>query len=122
MDERVNILADQEKLNNLIEDWSRKTAGKIKNRLPKDTGEATRRTESRTKKKNNEIEKVSFRIPRYVVFVTKGVGRGRGINSGKTKPNPAFNDVLNEEIPELTKLVTDNFHDRILNTNRAFIK
>jgi CRISPR/Cas system CSM-associated protein Csm2 small subunit len=128
MAEAFNIEAEQNKLNNLVEDWTRATTSKMKALLAsapisdQSTGQAARRTSAAVKKKNNEAERIAFKIPRYVVFFTKGVGRGRGINSGKTKPNPAFNQVLDEEIPKLSQLITDNFQDRIINATNAYIK
>lgn len=60
------------------------------------------------------IDKIKISFERHGVFVEKGVGRGRGINSGKTKPQPWFNPVIMEKVPILADELGENAANMIL--------
>lgn len=47
------------------------------------------------------IRSVGVKIDKHGVFFEKGVGRGRGIGSGKETPNPWFNPVMEKMAPKL---------------------
>lgn len=64
--------------------------------------------------------RIRFTFPRHYVFVEKGVGRGRGINSGKTKPKPAINPAIEQHLAELADIAADGCAD--IAANRLFIK
>ena len=72
------------------------------------------------KKKYGVPERVSLSFPKHYVFVEKGVGRGRGINSGKAKPNPAINPAIEAHIEELADIAANGMAD--VAVNNIFIK
>lgn len=51
--------------------------------------------------KSGLMDRIGVKMVQHGIFVEKGVGRGRGINSGKTSPQPWFNPVIEEAIPPL---------------------
>ena len=65
-------------------------------------------------------ERVRLTFPRHYVFVEKGVGRGRGIASGKTTPKPAINPAISAHIEELADIAADGCAS--IAANRLFIK
>lgn len=69
-------------------------------------------------KKDGVTSKVSFKMPRHMVFVHKGVGRGTKISAVGTtgrKAKPWFNPVLEKNIPNLVDIVADHHGAMILN-------
>lgn len=122
-----SIQQDINLLNALVEDWKNKTIPQLKGNYQSylkggSTGEGLAAIKGFVHKRHGEAERVAFKIKRYQVFFEKGVGKSRGINSGRTTPRPWFNKTLERALPELQNLVTENFHDRIINLNNAFIK
>ena len=67
-------------------------------------------------RKTTAIDKIKISFERHGVFVEKGVGRGRGINSGKTKPNEWFNPVIMEKVPQLADELGENTANMLLKT------
>jgi hypothetical protein len=62
--------------------------------------------------------RVSFKIPRHMVFVHKGVGRGTRISqvgSTKRKPKPFLNPVIEKNIGKLGDIVADHQGTMIVN-------
>jgi hypothetical protein len=62
--------------------------------------------------------KIRFRMPRHMVFVSKGVGRGTKISqvgSTNRKAKPWFNPVIEKELSKLTDTVADHHGALILN-------
>jgi hypothetical protein len=62
--------------------------------------------------------KISFKMPRHMVFVHKGVGRGTKITdvgSTNRKAKPWFNPVIEKNLPELVDIVADNQGTMVLN-------
>lgn len=71
------------------------------------------------------INKVSFKFPRHMVFVHKGVGRGvpaseAGSSRTTRVPKPWFNDPLTETTEELADGLAAHFADA--SVDRIFIK
>lgn len=62
------------------------------------------------------IDKIKISFEKHGVFVEKGVGRGRGIQSGKANPQPWFNPVIKEKVPQLADELGANAADMILKT------
>lgn len=66
---------------------------------------------------------ISYKFPRHMVFVAKGVGNGvpaalAGTSATKRKPKDWFNKVLDEEIEELADGVAERTGDAIVNSLR----
>lgn len=72
------------------------------------------------KEKYGIPERVRLSFPRHYVFVEKGVGKGRGINSGKTTPKPAINPAISAHIEELADIAADGCAS--IASQRLFIK
>jgi hypothetical protein len=47
------------------------------------------------------VKRIGFSLSKVGVYQEKGVGRGRGIHSGKTTPKPWFNPTISKNIQEL---------------------
>lgn len=60
--------------------------------------------------------RIGISFERHGVFVEKGVGRGRGINSGKTKPKEWFNPVIRDRVPQLAQELGESTADILLKT------
>lgn len=60
--------------------------------------------------------RIGVSFERHGVFVEKGVGRGRGINSGKTKPKEWFNPVIRDKVPQLASELGESAADLLLKT------
>jgi hypothetical protein len=64
------------------------------------------------------VNRIGFKMPRHMVFVHKGVGRGTKISQvGSTKrvPKPWFNPVIERNLPKLVDIVADHQGTMILN-------
>lgn len=127
MNQQVNIQQDIDKLNNFCDDLARETEEDIKLWLAKETsdnatGETLNKTKGEAVKEQGEVQKLRYKIKRSLVFFVKGVGKGRGINSGHTKPHPGFNQVVNNSAKKLSAFVTENYMDRIVNISKGEIK
>lgn len=70
-------------------------------------------------KKAGVVSKISFKMPRHMVFVHKGVGRGTKISQvGSTNrvAKPWFNPVIERKLDELVDIVAENQMTMILNS------
>lgn len=70
------------------------------------------------RKKAGVVTKISFRMPRHMVFVHKGVGRGTKITQvGTTNrvAKPWFNPVIEKKLDELVDIVSDHQGAMVLN-------
>lgn len=61
--------------------------------------------------RTDRIDRVGVSFVQYAVFYEKGVGRGRGIHSGKTQPHPTINPVLSLHVPILANRLGMNTAD-----------
>ncbi len=108
--------------NNFLDDKAREMAALVRLAVGKytkaGTGELKRRIRARTKKTAGMVDRISFAMPRYGVFFHKGVRRGVSANAAGRKENPFLNEVLDEEVPQLTQQLTDFNHEAILNVAR----
>jgi hypothetical protein len=69
-------------------------------------------------KKAGVVNKISFRMPRHMVFVHKGVGRGTKITQvGTTNrtAKPWFNPVIEKNLDNLVDIVADHQGTMVLN-------
>lgn len=70
------------------------------------------------KKNAGVINKISFKFPRHMVFVSKGVGRGTKasqVGSTNRKPKDWFNGPIERRMDELTDIVADHHGTMVLN-------
>lgn len=117
-------------LNNLCVDWSKLVTNQAKQEIGRfvkaSSGyhglELANSLRAYVKKRNGEPYAVSFKFKRYGVFFQKDVGRGRPISNTNRRPRPWFDNPVNDNIDKLVSGITDNFHDRIVNTSRILIK
>jgi hypothetical protein len=72
----------------------------------------------RTPKKSGIISRISYTIPRHMIYVHKGVGRGTKIDQvGNTnrKAKPWFNPVIDANINKLADTVAEELGTEIIN-------
>lgn len=146
------FMADLSLLNNYNKDvgeWTAQSRRQMKMevlRMVLNIGPGYENLKSGVGKYAGEVSKLSFNFPYYMVFVHKGAGRGYGGNksglftkgdgskgttsktsmgrmgTGRRKPKPWFNPVIEERFPALAELVR-NYHAGkvILNIQRVLI-
>jgi hypothetical protein len=115
-----HAISMEEELIQKIKTWSQATLSQLKGRASSyQFARKMKATVGKTRDKS--AIKAGFQLPRYAVMRHKGVGRGRGINSGKTIPDPFLNEVLNNEIPVLSGIVAEHYQDLVLNSSRILI-
>lgn len=108
--------------NAAIQAWENSTFGQIRSRYmslinsPNRSGEGLETLRDSFGKKFGTIERISYRFNRYLVFVHKGVGKGRKIGSGKERPKPWLNPVLDAEVPKLADIVAGFKADQAVNS------
>lgn len=108
--------------------WSQATKGKLVSRIQElnirhsDRSKSPKAAEKsltvRTPKKDKLISRVSYAIPRHMIYVHKGVGRGTTISQvGNTNrvAKPWFNPVIEENIDELADIVAEEIGSEIIN-------
>ena len=134
-----------------VRNWSADTKRKIKREVlqltAKYSGQGYAKQEAKTRLYAGEASKITFSFPYYMVFVHKGAGRGYGgsiskkftnakggksgtnplsfgrMGSGKRKPKPWFNPIIEQQFPQLADLVTDYKTDKaILQMQKILIK
>lgn len=73
---------------------------------------------ARTPKKGGLIERVSYIMPRHMIYVHKGVGRGTKISEvGNTnrKAKPWFNPIIEKKIDALADIAAEELGSGIVN-------
>ena len=88
-------------INNTITARKVKILQRLKASAWRSSREFKLRAGERIDKNTGIIDSIGFSFERHGIFVEKGVGKGRGINSGKTNPMPWFNPIMDEEVPLL---------------------
>jgi hypothetical protein len=76
-----------------------------------------------TRKKDGLINRIGYNIPRHMVYVHKGVGRGTPIEKAgttKRKAKPWFNPVIDRHINSLADTVAEELGSALI--NNLFIK
>lgn len=104
-----------EELRTNVQAWIARVIASVQGANP-----ALKSFRGKLKEKFGIPERVRLTFPRHYVFVEKGVGRGRGINSGKTIPKPAINPAISAHIDELADIAADGCAS--IAGNRLFIK
>lgn len=121
--------------------WSRNTKGKMQLnvlRMALSIGPGYKNQKVGVKNYLGEASKIDFSFPYYMVFFHKGAGRGYGgiktglftkksgskgitnplsfgkMGTGKRKPNPWFNPVIEQQFPELADLIKTYHGSKVL--------
>lgn len=131
MESRFNI---EDRYNTAVDEWRRSVVAELKGSMDalgikhvktvngKGSKRAARgQVGSRTRKNNNMVSRISFRFPRHLVFVHKGVGKGRPIS----KPSGAkewFNPVVEARMEGLADIVAENVSDLVVSTSFERLK
>lgn len=106
---------DYENLNANIKKWIGRVIASARG-----ANTALKQFKGSIKKKYGAPERVSLTFPKHYIFVEKGVGRGRGINSGKATPKPAINPAIEAHINELADIAAEGMAD--IAVKNIFIK
>ncbi len=117
-----------DKANEKIDGWGTDVLGQLKTEIDaqgirhskkSDSPKAARESLTKTNRKNDGlIERISYRMPRHMVFVHKGVGRGTPIEKAgttKRKAKPWFNPVIEKNIDRLADVVAEELGSAIVN-------
>lgn len=100
-----------EQFNGQVKNWNFKNYQGIKDRYlslinsPNRSGEGFETLKYRLGYDYGEIDRIAYKFNRYLVFVHKGVGKGRAAGSNKVNPKEWLNPVLDENVPELADIV-----------------
>lgn len=122
-----------DKANSRIQTWAIEVESKIKARIV-DLGirhsanspsarAAVNSLKTSFRKASGLINRISYAIPRHMIFVHKGVGKGTPIEKvGQTNriAKPWFNPVIDDTIEDLADIVAEETGDAII--NNLFIK
>jgi hypothetical protein len=111
---------EQDALQSLLADFAKEVESKIRSSASKYG--FSRNIKVRIKKTQSGDFVMATQLPKYSVLRHKGVGRGRGINSGKTIPDEFLNRVLDQEMPRLAEIVATHFQDLQVNASRSLIQ
>ena len=113
-------------LNHFAEDWGRKVANEAKaniRKMAKNGGErGAASIKPSTRQKDGEVEVVSMKLERHLVFFQKDVGEGRPIGRSGRKERPWLNDAVDNNIDSLKDFISENMGDRIVNAARMGIQ
>lgn len=130
--------------------WGRETKRKMKLRtlqLVLHVGPGHDNQKVTVRKYLGEANRIQFAFPYYMVYVHKGAGRGYGgtktglftrknggkgitrkssmgrMGTGKRKPKPWFNPVLEERFPALAEIIADYHGGKVMaDINKILIK
>jgi len=69
------------------------------------------KTSEKKERSTSKTIAIGISMEKHGVYVEKGVGRGRGIQSGKTKPMPWFNPVIELYVPIIAEDLAINSAD-----------
>lgn len=136
--------------NQQVQGWSNETKRKMKLRtlqLVLSIGPGHDQQKVSVRKYFGEASKIQFAFPYYMVFVHKGAGRGYGgsktglfttrtgrkgvtnklsmgkMGTGKRKPKPWFNPVLEERFPALSEIIAAYHGGKVVaNIEKILIK
>lgn len=119
--------------NRKIRKWGNSTAAKLRSQVVslgiKHTSKspspraAINSISARYRERDGLINRVGYVIPRHMIYVHKGVGRGTSIEQvGNTKrqAKPWFNPVIEKNIDELADIIANDLGNSII--NNLFIK
>lgn len=122
---------DETNLTDAVKQWANETNGLLKLRISNFSRGKTRAKINEKKLKDSLFKKVyveyrsglpqriAWGFAKHGVFREKGVGKGRGIKSGKTNPAPWFNPTMQVQVEKLADIVNDKFAE--LTVKKIFI-
>ena len=105
--------------NRIIEEWRRKLTSELRVAASVSYDKFRIKTRSTKNNINGSIFRIGVSMARHAIFYEKGVGRGRGISSGKTTPNPTYNPVMKRSVAILADQLAINEADLLA---KALIK
>jgi hypothetical protein len=108
-----------EELQKFLQKFAKDLEGKVRNSASKYG--FSDKIKVKVKKMGDDF-KLSIELPRYSIMRHKGVGKGRGIKSGKTTPDEFLNRIMNEEMPNLSAIVAKHYSDAFINMSKTLIK
>lgn len=89
-------------INSIAEDWRADTTAKLKTSGGRISHRQFRiRSKAKIEQSTGTVYALGFKMDKPGVFVEKGVGKGRGIGSGKENPRPWFNNIMEQQAPIL---------------------
>ena len=113
-----------QKMNDEVNGWRNDTLSSLKKEItdlgighnPKaDYRPAKSVMTARSGKKYGIVNRVSFKFPRYMVFVHKGVSRKHPISNPR-EAKEWFNPVIDRKIESLAEIVAENTGDQLVET------
>jgi hypothetical protein len=106
-------------INKTINEHRLELTSKLRANAGRSSREYKLRSNNRVDRNSGGIFAIGVSFEKHGVFVEKGVGRGRGINSGKANPMPWFNPIMESYIPimadELAINAADLLHKAMIN-------
>lgn len=116
-------MSDVDALNRKVKEWAQtqefRALANINSLGVINTGRLFSELHNKLGYKSGMVDRVSFKFPRYGIMVEKGVGKGRGIRSGKTNPRPWLSRALDEAaISELADIVASESANMAVNATR----
>jgi hypothetical protein len=119
---------DMDAFNSDVNKWTKETKSEVVSEIgalgivhrenSKSPVAAQKALKTSQRKNAGLINRISFRMPRHMVFVHKGVGRGTKITDvGSTNrvAKPWFNPVIEKKLDELVDIVADHQGAMVLN-------
>jgi len=89
-------------INSIAEDWRADTTALLKSSGARISRRQFRiRSRSKIEQSTGTVYALGFKMDKPGIYVEKGVGRGRGIGSGKEDPQPWFNNIMEQQAPIL---------------------
>lgn len=111
------------KLNDDVSKWRKDTESKLKESMDaagikhsdksKSPVAARDALKSAQAKKFGVVNRISFKFPRHLVFVEKGVGRGHPISNPR-EAKPWFNKIVEDQMESLADIVAENTADKVV--------
>lgn len=106
--------------NREVQQWTKGKQRKLRTTLKRkriyQTGVLYKATTAKAAKQGGIVDKAGFKLLRYGVFVEKGVGKGRGIRSGKVQlyAKPWFNPTVIPAVNELADIAQQHYADVVV--------
>lgn len=120
-----------EGFNAAVRDWTKGSRRALVSEMLRlgirDTGSLRKTLRYRLRKLDGTVSAISFKFPRYGVFVQKGVGKGVPIGrvgdpAIKRKPKDWFNEPIGKRLEELSEKIQPFYSDAVVNAARVLIQ
>ena len=115
-------------LNKIVRVWGRNSRNEMYNKLPSRDSARLPGEVSLTSIKTafkydyGQVEAVGFKFPRHGVFVEMGVYGGFSRDEKTFPATPWFNEVIDDNLDELTEGVSGVYSEAVINASRLKIK